>query len=398
MKKGIKTWKLMENTISIKDKTNLIKFILSSKRFTNGEKVKEFEKKWSQWLGCRYSLFVSSGSTANFLLIAAIKEKYNLKDGDKVLLPADTWVTNVAPIIQLGLQPIFCDINLSNFSFDEEHLSFIKEKHPDIKLIFVTHLLGFPAANNYYQELFPKAIIIDDVCESHGCVSVNGKRVGSESLGATFSFYFGHHMTTIEGGMVSTNDLELYDLMKMKRSHGMARESINFNEYAAKYPEINKQFLFITDGYNFRNHEICAVLGISQLKNLDKSIEVRKQNYKMFYNLTQKYEHLIYSPSYFIEGNSNFCFPIICRSKDIYNSLINKIEKNKIEYRPIVGGNLLKHPFLKKYKIQKGKTEYNVDLVNDYGFYLGNNQFINKKHIDLLDKIFSELDKEVDSK
>jgi CDP-6-deoxy-D-xylo-4-hexulose-3-dehydrase len=135
-------------------------------------------------------------------LLLQLKEKYNLKNGDKVLLPADTWVTNVAPIIQLGLQPIFCDINMADFSFDKDNMKLIKSMHPDIKLIFVTHLLGFPADNSYYQELFPEAIIIDDVCESHGAVHPDGSKVGSKSVGSTFSFYFGHHMTTIEGGMV----------------------------------------------------------------------------------------------------------------------------------------------------------------------------------------------------
>jgi CDP-6-deoxy-D-xylo-4-hexulose-3-dehydrase len=220
----------------------MAKFVLTTKKFTNGNKVKEFEKKWSEWLGCKYSLFVSSGSTANLLLIAAVMEKYGLKRGDKVLLPACTWVTNVGPVIQLGLKPVFCDVNLSNFSFDLDEIKKIKIIHPDIKLIFVTHLLGFPAENDKYQELFPEAIILDDVCESHGAKFKDGTKVGKNSLGATFSFYFGHHMTTVEGGMVSTNYPELYDLMKMKRSHGMARESINFDDYAKQYPEIEKSF------------------------------------------------------------------------------------------------------------------------------------------------------------
>jgi len=382
----------MKNTITPFDRIKMAWFTLSTKQFTNGPKVREFEKKWNEWLGSKYSLYVSSGSTANFLLVAAIKEKYDLKDGDKVLLPADTWVTNVAPIIQLGLQPIFCDINMNNFSFDKNNMQLIKEMHPDIKLIFVTHLLGFPADNSYYQQLFPDAIIIDDVCESHGALHPDGKKVGSDSIGSTFSFYFGHHMTTIEGGMVCTNDQELYDIMKMKRSHGMARESINFGKYATQYPEINKQFLFITDGYNFRNHEICAVLGLSQLKRLDKMIEKRRKNYDIFCNLMLRYQRLFHAAGLNRDGNSSFCFPIVCKNIKDYYAIIDEFEYHGIEYRPIVGGNLLKHPFLKDYKIEGFNSNgYTVDLINDQGFYLGNSHFVSKKNIKMLEEIFRKI-------
>jgi CDP-6-deoxy-D-xylo-4-hexulose-3-dehydrase len=227
----------MGETITFSDRLKMATFALTAKKFTNGEKVKKFESRWNDWLGSRNSIYVSSGSTANFLLVAAMKEKYGLKNGDKVLLPACTWVTNVAPIIQLGLEPIFCDINLQNFSFNIPDVKLIAAKHK-IKAIFVTHLLGFSGENEKLREIFPDALIIDDVCESHGCLDTKGRKVGTDSLGATFSFYFGHHMSTIEGGMVSSNDDELYDLMRMKRSHGMAKESINFGYYAAKNEQI----------------------------------------------------------------------------------------------------------------------------------------------------------------
>jgi CDP-6-deoxy-D-xylo-4-hexulose-3-dehydrase len=204
----------MGETITFGDRLKLAHFVLTTKKFTSGEKLKSFEHEWSQWLGAKHSLYVSSGSTANFLLVAAIKELHGLKEGDKVLLPACTWVTNVGPILQLGLQPVFCDINLQNFSFDLEDAKKISKKHKDIKLIFVTHLLGFSADNEKLKEIFPNALIIDDTCESHGCTDSAGNKRGSDSLGATFSFYFGHHMSTVEGGMISTNNTELYDLCK----------------------------------------------------------------------------------------------------------------------------------------------------------------------------------------
>jgi CDP-6-deoxy-D-xylo-4-hexulose-3-dehydrase len=380
----------MENTITFSDRLKMSSFIMTTKKFTYGEKVEEFEQKWNKWLGSKYSLFVSSGSTANFLLVAAIKEKYNLKDGDKVLVPSCTWVTNVGPIIQLGLQPIFCDINFTNFSFDYENLSYIKRQHPDIKMIFVTHLLGFAADNKIYKKFFPDAIIIDDVCESHGARFLNGEKVGEDSLGATFSFYFGHHMTTIEGGMVSTNDRELYDLMKMKRSHGLARESVDFEKWARKYPNIQKSFLFVTDGYNFRNHEICAVLGISQLKRLNRMIKIRKKNYKRFYSIMHSYKDLA-QPVSIDFNNSSFCFPIICHEKEYRDILVRKLSERGIEYRPIVSGNLLTHPFLKEYSICSPKKFNNVDKLNEHGLYLGNSHFVGKKQMKVLEEIFKEI-------
>jgi CDP-6-deoxy-D-xylo-4-hexulose-3-dehydrase len=380
-------WPLMKDNITLPDRLNLARFVLTTDRFTNGPKVKEFEENWNKWLGSKYSLYVSSGSTANYLLLSAIKELYNLKNGDKVLVPSCTWMTNVAPVIQLGFTPIFCDININNFSFCEEDLEYISKIHPDIKLIFVTHLIGFSANNERYKNLFPDALIIDDICESHGCKNPNGTKRGSDSLGATFSFYFGHHMSTIEGGMVCTNNYELYDLMKLKRSHGLARESTKFKEYSNKYPDISKQFLFVTDGYNFRNHEMCAVLGLSQLKRLDKIIEIRNKNFISFINLVKQYSHLFYEPKYY-STCSNFCFPLICKSKGISDDLKKIFDEEGIEHRPIISGNILKQPFLKDYSIVSEKNNLTVDTVHDNGIYLGNNHFVGEKEINMLSKIF----------
>lgn len=385
-----KFWPLMPNIITLKDKFRLIKFILSTNFFTSGKMVAEFERVWSRWVGAKHSLFVSSGSTANFLLLSAVIEKYGLQKGDKVLVPACTWMTNVAPVFQLGLTPIFCDINFANFSFDEDEMLKIKKKHPDIKLIFVTHLLGFPAAREVYQEIFPDAIILDDVCESHGCKAENLDRVGADTVGATFSFYFGHHMTTIEGGMISTNDSDLYDLMRMKRSHGLARNSNNFAAYSEQYPHIEKSFLFVTDGYNFRNTELAAVLGISQLENLDNSIAIRKRNFKRFVDIINRNSDK-FIPLTYTSRNSNFSLPILTHTKEMYDKVKVELEKAGIEYRPIVGGNLLRQPFLTGYKFAIRKKKYNADTLNDLGVYVGNNQKITDKHLDMLENILDNL-------
>ena len=386
-------WPLMGETITFADRLKMAHFALTAKKFTFGEKVEEFEDEWTKWLGHskvkKNSLYVSSGSTANFLLVAAIKELYNFKNGDKVLLPACTWMTNVAPIIQLGLTPVFCDVNLTNFSFDLEEAKRLSKIH-DIKLIFVTHLLGFSGENEKLKEIFPEALIIDDVCESHGCTDDNMIKRGANSLGATFSFYFGHHMSTIEGGMVTTNNSDLYDLMKMKRSHGMARVSTRFEEYAKLYSDIDKSFLFVTDGYNFRNHEICAVLGLSQLKRLDSMIERRNKNHNMFTNIIDKRSDIFYN----IDNprtNSSFCLPFICKSPEVMNEMKWTFTDQGIEYRPVVSGNLLAQPFLKDYAIDTEKERTNADIIHKQGVYIGNNHFIKDSDMVYLEAVVENI-------
>ena len=382
-------WPLMGETITFTDRLKMAHFALTAKKFTFGEKVEQFENEWSKWLGAKHSLYVSSGSTANFLLVAAVKELYGLKNGDKVLLPACTWMTNVAPIIQLGLEPVFCDINLYNFSFDLNEARHIAAVH-DIKMVFTTHLLGFSADNESLKKIFPRALFLDDVCESHGCTDLIGNRRGSNSLGATFSFYFGHHMSTVEGGMVSTNNTDLYDLMLMKRSHGMARASTRFDDYAKAYPNIDKKFLFVTDGYNFRNHEICAVLGLSQLKRLNKMIEIRRKNHELFTQIIDSCPTLFYNiknPA----TNSSFCLPFICKSAEIMKAMKEVFDKHGIEYRPVVAGNLLTQPFLKDYKIDTKRTVTNADIINNQGVYIGNNHFVTKKDMAYLNQVVGEI-------
>jgi len=382
-------WPLMGETITFTDRLKMAHFALTAKKFTFGEKVEQFEHEWSTWLGAKHSLFVSSGSTANFLLVAAVKELYGLKNGDKVLLPACTWMTNVAPIMQLGLEPVFCDINLYNFSFDLAEAKNIATKH-DIKLVFITHLLGFSADNESLKKIFPKALFLDDVCESHGCTNLLGEKRGSNSLGASFSFYFGHHMSTVEGGMVSTNNTDLYDLMLMKRSHGMARVSTRFDDYAEAYPNIDKKFLFVTDGYNFRNHEICAVLGSSQLSRLDKMIKIRKRNHELFTEIIDSCPTLFYNiknPA----TNSSFCLPFICKSPEIMKAMKKVFNRHGIEYRPVVAGNLLTQPFLKDYTIDTKRTVTNADIINNQGVYIGNNHFVTEKDMAYLKQVVGEI-------
>ena len=383
-------WPLMKNTITFSDKLHLTKFIWSTNMFTNGNKVREFENNWSDWLGVKHSLFVTSGSTANFLLLAAAKELYGWNNNTKVLVPGCTWMTNVSPIIQLGMKPIFCDINLDNYSFDIQDLQYIRKKHKKIDCIFMPHLLGFHGEYHAAKTIFPESVILEDICESHGVRDKNGVRCGGKSLGSTFSFYYGHHMTTVEGGMVSTNNDDLYNLMKMKRSHGMAREAAGnkYNEYVKSNPEVDGKFLFVTDGYNFRNHEIPAVLGIQQLKRLDSMIKRRQENFEQFLDVVYPYrDYLILPKRETYDGkpiDSSYAFPIVFREPLYCLNLKTELGNNGIETRPIIAGNLLKHPAFRKYELTSNKKEYNIDIINRGGLYIGNNHFIGKKQFKAL--------------
>ena len=380
-------WPLMKDCITQEDKNELVNFINTSNRYTNGPKVKEFEERWSEWLGVNYSLFVSSGSTANLLLLSVMITRYNLKKGDKVLVPAMTWVTNVAPIIQLGLKPVFCDVDNDTFSFDLEHMVQLHQEHPDIRLVFVTHLFGIPAPINEFKKIIPNAFYIEDCCESHGA-EIHGKKVGTLSEASTFSSYFGHHMTTVEGGFVSTDDTELYELMRAKRSHGLARECSSevYENYKKQYPDVDERFLFITDGYNFRNNEFGAVLGLSQLKRLDDIIDRRRVICDRFESLLLSYDNFFYVPNF--EGNSSFSLPFILKDRSLRKEFQEYLEENGVETRPLCSGNLLRQPFLSEYEHFKEFPK--VDYLHFHGFFIGNNHLITDEDLERLEELVSE--------
>ena len=385
------SWPLMKDCITHEDKTAMINFIQNSGRFTNGPMVKKFEKEWSEWLGCKHSLFVSSGSTANLLLIAAIKEKYNLKEGDKVIVPAMTWATNITPIIQLGLQPIFCDVDPYTFSFNTESLTKISQQHSDIKVIFVSHLFGIPANIDSYKEILPNVVFIEDVCESYGA-TYKGKKCGTLSEGSTFSFYFGHHMTTVEGGFVCTDDDELYNLMKMKRSHGMAREAIpeRYEQYKKDNPDIHPMFMFMTDGYNLRNMELNAVLGSSQLKDLDINNDIRRKNLKQFIKIVSKFPKYFHI-KYLEEGNCSFCLIFICKTHKIKTEFEKYLNNYNIETRPLCSGNILRQPFLQRLQETPNYKEFlSAEFLHKNGLFIGNNHLITKEEFKSLDKIITK--------
>ena len=374
------SWPLMKDIVTDADRRALSDFVLTTGRLTNGPRVREFESAWSEWQGCDYSLFVSSGSTANSLLVAAAMQHYGLTAGNQVAVPAITWATNIGPVIQNGLTPVFCDVCPKSFAIDPASLRAATMQY-DIKAVFVTHLFGIPAPMAALREALPRAVFLEDVCESHGAVVDGVGKAGNFSAGGTFSFYFGHHMTTIEGGMVCVSDAGLYDLMRAKRSHGLAREMApqTYARLRAESPDVNEQFLFGVDGYNFRNTEIGAVLGMSQLARLDAANARRREVFDQFVNMTwRKYPDVF--ESFNTEGNSSFCLPFVCKSREVRVALQKFLDDGGVETRPLCGGNLLRQPFLRG-KYGDASAFAVADFLHFHGFFIGNNHLITDDEI-----------------
>lgn len=376
-------WPLQKNTIGFDEKLALIKFILTSDRFTNGPKCREFENEWSRWQGCKYSLFVSSGSTANTLLLDATRELlFGKNEKLTILCPAVNWATNISTFKQQGHDIYFYDIDYNRYSPTVESLEYLQSQGVKPDIIYATHLMGFGANLNTVRSLWPEAILLEDCCESHGAITHDIQMVGNLGLGSTFSFYFGHHMTTIEGGMVCTNNEKLYNLMRAKRSHGLSREMYGLHrlDIENQYEDIDPAFLFPTEGYNFRNNELGAVIGSVQLKKLKRFIYQRAANYHTFENEMHEHPAIKHLPNHW--GNSAMTLPFHCVSAESRDYMMNFLRHLGVETRPFLVGNLLRQPFMKDY--DKSVRLPNTEEIHTHSFYIGNNHFINERQVKAL--------------
>jgi CDP-4-dehydro-6-deoxyglucose reductase, E1 len=384
--KNIFNHKLMEDNISSQDVKILTNFIKTKPIFTNNKKVVEFEKAWSNWLGIKYSVFVNSGSSANLLSIAYLKNKF--KEGE-IIVPTLTWSSDIASVFHNNLKPVFVDINLKNLAMSIEEIK--KKTNKKTIAIFLTHILGI---NGLTDELIKfckkkKIILIEDCCESHGA-KFKSKKIGTYGFISNFSFYFAHHMTTIEGGMISTNSREVYEMCRMLRSHGLVRETKSIrikNFYEKKYKDLNAQFIFSLPAYNVRSTEINAVLGLNQLKNLNKNIIQRNKNFKLFLGKLDKKK---YFTEFDLKGQSNYAFIIILEKKFRNNLFRDKFEKtlkkNKIEFRRGTsgGGNQMRQPYVRNimnFKEHDFKKFPTTEIVHHYGYYIGNYPSLKKYKI-----------------
>lgn len=388
------TWPLMKNNISREDLNAIISYLtMDDPKLTHGPKVKEFEEQWSKWLGTKYSVMVNSGSSANDLTMLALKK---LKGVGEVIVPPLTWVSDVASVLHAGHTPVFVDINPESLAIDEDLL--FEAISPRTKAVFLTHVLGYDGlTDRIIHELSSRNIpLIEDVCESHGGTH-NGQKLGSIGWISNFSFYYAHHLTTIEGGMISTNDPEVYDWLRMMRSHGMVRESSNINTletFQTKYPSLNPDFIFAVPAHNMRPTEINGLLGLEQLKNLDSNNKKRSENLKYF---LAGLNNNLYRNDFKISGNSNYAFTLILKDKDIEvrNRVEAKLKEKGIEFRRGLsgGGNQLRQPYLEEHPQSKMLDSFsNVEHVHFFGWYIGNYPSLNFNDIDSLLKVLNDVD------
>lgn len=390
--------KLIKSTFYNEQETKdaLCRFIKKSEKLSIGKACVDFERSFVAYQGRKHCVFVNSGSSANLALIQALLNLGKIEKGDLVGFSSLTWSTNVMPLIQLGLEAIPVDIELDTLNISSKTLLTILKKYP-IKALFVTNLLGFCDDIDIIAKICreKKILLIEDNCESLGSV-YKGKKLGNFGAASTFSFYVGHHMSTIEGGAICTDDEKLATMLKLVRAHGWDRnlDFIAQNKIRNKF-KVNSTFYsrytFYDLGYNMRTTEIQGFLGNVQLKYLPEIVRKRRDNFlelaKEIYSRTDKYYPIRYDH---IDTLSNFAFPVICKSRVIRDALVRRCE-NRIEIRPIVGGDMVFQPFFRKYmkKYLRIIKNSNAKLVHEQGLYFGNNPELTKREMQEIVKIFA---------
>ena len=364
---------LMNDNIDREDINSVIDFLSQDKipKLTNGPKVVEFENAWGEWLGTKYNLFVNSGASANELTMLALA---HLVGEGEIIVPPLTWISDISSVLFAGHKLVFVDVNLTNLSFDIEKLK--SAINPNTKAIFLTHVLGINGLTNDLLKICKdnNILLIEDVCESHG-TTFQGRKVGNFGFASNFSFYFAHHMSTIEGGMISTNDWEFYQVCRALRSHGMTREMTSDTmkiSIAMDNPDLNPDFIFLRPAHNFRSTEINAVIGLSQLPKLDNKNQERRENFDLFIsNLDSTKYHIALNT----EGNCNYAFIVILKESDFTkrNDLERQLKNNGIEFRRGLsgGGNQMRQPFFKS--VYNNFSNYpNIEHIHNFSWYIGN--------------------------
>lgn len=376
---------LMNDNIDKEDINLVIEFLSQDKmpKLTNGPKVLEFENAWGDWLGTKYNLMVNSGASANELTMLGLA---HIVGEGEIIVPPLTWISDISSVLFAGHKLVFVDVNLTNLSFDIEKLK--AAITPETKAIFLTHVLGINGLTDELLQICEdnNILLVEDVCESHG-TTFQGSKVGNFGFASNFSFYFAHHMSTIEGGMISTNNHQLYQVCRALRSHGMTREITDASmrqEIINSYPDLNPDFIFLRPAHNFRSTEINAVIGLSQLKKLDAKNQERRENFDLFIsNLNYDKYHVALNT----EGNCNYAFIVILKNADMEkrNSLENKLRINGIEFRRGLsgGGNQMRQPFFKN--VYKDFSSFpNIEHIHNYSWYIGNYPGLERNKIEKL--------------
>jgi len=380
--------KLVSDTIDKNDINKLIKWLSQENipKLTKGELTWELEKKWANKIGTKYSIYVNSGSSSILLSLAAFLYSKKIKN-KKIIVPSLSWATDVSSPILLGMEPIMCDCNLHDLSCDLEHLENLFIEHNPSSFILVSPL-GLVPDMDKILGLCKKydVVLFEDVCESMGSKYV-GKFLGSFGLASFFSMYFGHHLSTIEGGFINTNDEDFYHLLLMMRSHGWDRDLPEWKqkELRLKYSvdDFTSLYNFYVPGFNLRATDLQAFIGLRAIDKLDLYSKKRNENFIQYVNSIEKNELQIHNFSNnFI---SNFAFPIVNKNK---NKIVEELQKNNIEVRPLIAGDMSKKPmWFEKYGHQ---SLPNCELVNNYGFYIPNHQDLTYDEINFICEIINK--------
>ena len=377
--------KLCSDIIDKNDIENLIGWLKTIPKLTKGQKTLSFEKRFASVIGCKHAVFCNSGSSANLLATSALIQS-GLMRNNKIVVPQVSWSTTVFPAMQLGLNPIMCDCDSLNLGIDVDNLLEIIEEEKPSALILV-HVLGFDSSVQKIKDICEQnnILLIEDTCESLGSV-VAGKMLGSYGLASTFSFYFGHHISTIEGGMVCTNDDYLAEVLKMIRSHGWDRD-INEEakqKYRSKYKvkEFESLYKFYYQGFNLRSTDLQAFIGLSQLTKVKQIANKRHENFNRYLELI---DNKFWKPVLNQEIVSNMGYPLILSNRErVYQELKN----NNIESRPLVSGSMGTQPaWSKTYGESRMK---NSTIINDKGMYVPNHGDLSNEDIEKICSIINK--------
>lgn len=366
---------LMRNNIAREDLDALIEHLKQDDPIlTNGPNVRAFEQEWNDWLGTKYSVLVNSGASANLLTLAILKLRH--PDGGEVIVPPLTWVSDIASVLQNGFTPVFVDIDPATLAMEPSKIIDALTKRT--RAVFVTHVQGFDGLTDELLRHLEQANVplVEDVCESHGATH-NGKKLGTFGWISNFSYYYAHHMTTIEGGMICTDDPEVYQAARMLRSHGMVRESNDEtvkNAYVRDYPDLNPDFIFAHAAYNVRNTEMGGILGRRQLRRLDENVGRRTANFLHFLSRINPEK---FRTDFKTEGSSNYAFNLVLRQPDMdfAERLMSTLRKGGVEFRrgSAGGGNQLRQPYLRSVVPPEHYKKYpETDHIHFFGFYIGN--------------------------
>ena len=380
---------LAKDTIDKKDIDELIAWLETYPRLTKGPTTVEFEEKWSNWLGVKHSTFVNSGSSAILMALQALICAGTIQPGDSVVVPSLSWATDYSSVVQLGLNPILCDCNMEDLSVDIDHLEKIIRSFSPKVLLLVSVLGLVPDMERIVDICFKNNVtLIEDVCESIGS-KFEDKNLGTYGLISVFSTYFGHHISTIEGGMVCTSDDAINSILKCIRNHGWSRDlpeeeqkqlqdSHNIKDFDALYT-----FYYL--GFNFRSTDLQAYLGINQLDKLNEICLQRLKNFERYLFYMDR-TNIYWVPEIRTDCTiSNFAFPLVMPKPILRDIVVRNLARNDIQVRPLICGSITKQPFYKA--TEHYQSTPNADTIHDCGMYLPNHAYMTEEDIQKIARV-----------